>query len=115
MFKRTNLIAILWIAMVIFSWSQNSYALGVPGFPALNTAFGMISLIFIGIMETFLVYQLIFHVGMMHRGMQGEKEKCLLIAAEILLVPMVPSIVQFIYNEFFTTGAVSGSNAWDGR
>ena len=88
---------------------------GGPGFPALNTAFGILSLIFIGIIETYLVYSLIFHLGMMHKGMQGEKEKCLLIAASILLVPMVPSFVQYLYNEFFTTGAVSGSNAWDGR
>lgn len=101
--------------LVLVGTASNSWALGIPGFPALNTAFGMISGFVIAIVEAYLVIQLIFALGQMHHGIQGAKDKVVWICVAIFLIPFVPSIAQYLYNLFFQSGASPATNVWNGQ
>ncbi len=102
-------------ASILFGAVSQSWALGVPGFPALNSAFGLISAFFVGIVEAYLVIQLIFHMAKLHSGQPGEKEKVVWLLFAIFAVPFVPSVAQFLYGLFFSTGATPSTNVWNGQ
>ena len=112
--KQTNLLAVVWM-LVIFGTASHSWALGIPGFPAMNTAFGLISAFVIAIIEAYLVIQLMFMLARMHQGVQGEKEKVIWVLVAIFLVPFAPSIASYLYGLFFQSGATPSSGVWNGQ
>ncbi len=105
----------LTIGGLVFLSAGNSWALGVPNFPALNNAFGILSLVFIGIAEFYLAVQLISHISLAHRGQPGHVEKIWIIVGSMLFVPLVPSIANYMYQAFFSTGAAPSQGVWNGQ
>ena len=89
--------------------------MGVPGFPALNTAFGLVSAFLVGIVEAYLVSQLIFAFAQMHHGQPGAKDKVIWIMVAMLAVPFAPPLGSYLYNLFFSTGASPATNVWNGQ
>jgi hypothetical protein len=98
--RSVQIFMFLWV----FGAVSNSWALGFPGFTQLNTAVANFLIVLIGIVEIYLIVQLIFHFGLLHRGQPGEKEKVVMICFAIFVVPFVPAIGNYFYNMFFATG-----------
>jgi hypothetical protein len=98
----------------LFFVASNSWALGIPGFPALNSAIGLLCAVFVGMVEAWLTFQMFIHIVKANNGQPGEWPKVLILFLSIAVVPFVPGIVSFLYNIFFQAGGSPASTFWNG-
>ena len=104
----------LLIFFLLMSLAQRAYAMGIPGFPALNTLMGQVWAWAIGFTEFILGVGLIIQWIRVTHGHPDEKMRLVWIFVAMIFAPLTPSLVDFFSGSARNAGGETASQSWNG-
>jgi len=97
---------------VSIGYSENAWAFGVPGAPALNTAFGLVVNIFIALIEGALMVSMGFAFWRSRHGHPEEQAKLFWHFIAMVGVFLSPEIFKLVLGIFQQSGAQDAGSTW---
>ncbi len=112
--KRFNLAVILGFTSLLLVQTNDAFAYGIPGAPAINTVFGSIIFYSIVIVEFMLSVSLVFALWRARHGHPEEQGKILWHVIIMILVFLTPEIFNLAMSLFTQSGGRSAQSNWNG-